>query len=168
MTEKVINKAETSKKSKENRPQGKVTTYPVIDACCQRHPIQHALSYSFESQGSYFFIRNHVALGPGGQSNWFLGQLVLQREARVQGVLAEAITSVGMATLSNINRSTGQMAAARLKYSAALRATNCALLDPLEARSDETFIAIMLLAAFEVSPGNLAGRTHTNFYLDHS
>jgi hypothetical protein len=65
--------------------------------------------------------------------------------------LSAAISSVGMACLSNVTRSPGAMVAARQEYTSAVRLTNFALQDPVQSKADGMLMTVMLLGMFEVS-----------------
>ncbi|KAH0841006.1 hypothetical protein FOPE_06339 [Fonsecaea pedrosoi] len=64
-------------------------------------------------------------------------------------VLRKVIEAVGMAGLSNVFDASQIKSQARAQYSAALSSMQKALHDPIQAVSDTTFMALMLLAFFE-------------------
>ncbi|KIW77983.1 hypothetical protein Z517_07816 [Fonsecaea pedrosoi CBS 271.37] len=64
-------------------------------------------------------------------------------------VLRKVIEAVGMAGLSNVFDASHIKSQARAQYSAALASMQKALHDPIQAVSDTTFMALMLLAFFE-------------------
>lgn len=67
-----------------------------------------------------------------------------------QRALTNAVTSVGMANLSSIQRSKPLRIAAWREYADALKWTNAAISDRTQATEDATFAAILCLSMFEV------------------
>ncbi|KAJ5606209.1 C6 zinc finger domain protein [Penicillium lagena] len=63
--------------------------------------------------------------------------------------LQAAIKAIGLASMSNARMSAELMRAARKEYSTALLATNSALQDPIQFKSDSTLAAVMLLGMYE-------------------
>jgi hypothetical protein len=68
----------------------------------------------------------------------------------MNSLLLSAIISVGMAGLANKNKALGIMIAARRKYTSALSLTMAALSNTASATTDQTLIAVILLALNEV------------------
>lgn len=139
-TTKVVRKARTQQPTTKDEEPRRISTEPSVP---------RALSpQSLESQG-YCFFRHHYVAEDGKQKSFFFGNFALKNQ-RFAGLLAEAITPLGLATMANINRSDFQMKAARRNYSAALRAMNDAIRDTTKVSHDETFEAVMLLGLFEL------------------
>jgi hypothetical protein len=65
-------------------------------------------------------------------------------------LLLSTIVSVGMAGLANKNKAPGIMIAARRKYTSALSLAMAALSNTASATTDQTLIAVILLALYEV------------------
>lgn len=70
--------------------------------------------------------------------------------------LLTSIYAVGLASLSNVSRSSELMVQARSGYVAALKLTNQALRSPTEAKKDSTLFAVMILGIFETLAGTSA------------
>ena len=65
--------------------------------------------------------------------------------------LRAAIEAVGMAGLANVRRSSYQKSLAAERYQEAIATVKLSLADEDQARSDEMFLAVILLAFYEVS-----------------
>ena len=144
-TEKVIRKAKSRIPKREPKQPQK------YDASNELGSISFSPPQSLEFQGFCFFRHNYAALDQGEQGPNFMNRIPLDDQAKLSDVLTEATTSLGMITLSNINVSNEQMAAARRKYLVALRSMKIAVEDPAQARKDDTLLAAMMLGLFEVS-----------------
>lgn len=68
--------------------------------------------------------------------------------AKKRSTLAEIIIALGILTLPR--KTYASCLAARSRYTKALRRTNRALQDPVQAKSDEALLAVILLGLFEV------------------
>ncbi|KAK3692428.1 hypothetical protein B0T22DRAFT_13561 [Podospora appendiculata] len=80
-------------------------------------------------------------------------------DREVDGVLA-SMTAVGLMGLASMTRSTDLMDAARKSYGTALRLTNHALENPVEAIKDSTMLSVLILGLFEMTTENMP-RTRT-------
>ena len=81
-----------------------------------------------------------------------------------RNILAEAIISLGILTLPR--KTSSSMLAARCRYSRALRMTNKALADPDQAKSDDVFMAVILLGLFETTPDDSHSLNSWTAHLD--
>lgn len=75
--------------------------------------------------------------------------------------LADIIISIGMAAIANKVKCPEMMFAARRKQTSVLRATNLALQDREDARSDATLLTVLMLGTFEVNSSLCHGKTFT-------
>jgi hypothetical protein len=81
----------------------------------------------------------------------FLNYLSMAYNSRpASAALLESMISLGVAGLSNTGKSPEVMSAARRRYAIALRLTNTALADPTQVKTDQTLMAVLVLALFEV------------------
>ncbi|KAH8895108.1 hypothetical protein GQ53DRAFT_779886 [Thozetella sp. PMI_491] len=78
---------------------------------------------------------------------------VLASDRQVDGVLA-SMTAVGLMGLANMTKSGELMDAARKSYGTALRLTNYALKNPVEAVKDTTMLSVLILGLFEMMTEN--------------
>ena len=108
-------------------------------------------SESIESQATCYFLQNYVWDDSECSKGYldYLPSLILNTNSAGEA-LTDAVVSLGMVGLSNANRSSDIMVAARKKYSSALRATNRALSNLEEAKSDRALVTVMLLSLYEV------------------
>lgn len=74
----------------------------------------------------------------------------MMSESNYGGALSATITAVGLAGLSNSNNAPDVMIVARQNYASALHLVNTALRDPIESKTDQTLVAVMLLGMYEV------------------
>ncbi|MCJ1474839.1 hypothetical protein MMC13_003499 [Lambiella insularis] len=105
-----------------------------------------------EEQGIRFCLSNYL-LGPGKPFNFRRGDMsFLQNGTRIpmNKMLVEAITSVGLAGLSNVEDKPSLMVLARSKYASALHMTMEALRDPEELKFNRTLRLVVILAMFEM------------------
>lgn len=79
--------------------------------------------------------------------------------AAMRSTLAEIVIALGILTLPR--KTDASCMASRLRYARALRLTNRALRDEIEAKSDEVLMAVILLSFFEVSPLRKPGVLHS-------
>ena len=109
------------------------------------------LSEPIESHAICFFLQNYVWDDSEFSNGYldYLPSLIIDTKTG-GGALTDAVVSLGMVGLSNANRSSNIMVAARQKYNYALRATNCALGNLEDAKSDQTLVTVMLLSLYEV------------------
>jgi hypothetical protein len=101
---------------------------------------------------THYILLNPLVL----QGVWFLSNSQIWRQANPSEAVLNAITSVGLAGLSNVKRDEQMMLIARQKYASAIHLTRQALADPLEIKKDRTLRAVALLAFFEVHTNTIA------------
>ena len=108
-----------------------------------------------QERGTAYFFSRYVAVDKDSSHQrfdfvydvWKPASLVPERQ--VDGVLA-SMSAVGLVGLANMTRSSEAADAARKAYGTALRLTNQALRDPVEAVKDTTMLAILILSLFEM------------------
>lgn len=111
------------------------------------------LSQSDESEAISFFFRNFVMLPRETESiRGYLEHLVpLYNQASPSSVLHAATQAVALCTLGAYPNRSHMLQKARRKYGDTLQRVKIALSDPVQAKSDETLLAIMMCALYEVS-----------------
>lgn len=77
-------------------------------------------------------------------------------------VLNQALLSLGTLSIANNHGSHSDLMRARQKYGVALRCANNSLKDPTTATTEDTLSGILLLAIFEVTPGDPMFLVSTN------
>lgn len=98
---------------------------------------------------SYFFSR--FVISDGRSSPIPMGFVPYIIQTGADTLLSTAIVSVGMAALANVSGSPSRALAARQKYIYSLSLTRVALDDLSLVHADAVFMAVLLLAMFEVS-----------------
>ena len=103
-------------------------------------------------RGINFFFAHYVTISEGA----FAGRLgpptrPLWKELHISGIFRDAVSSIGLAGLANVEDDKGLMILARRKYSDILQQVMVALDGTSEADLLSTFRTVVLLAAFEVS-----------------
>jgi hypothetical protein len=98
---------------------------------------------------SYFFSR--FVISDGRSSPIPMGFVPYMIQTGADTLLSTAIVSVGMAALANVSGSPSRALAARAKYIYSLSLTRVALDDLSLVHADAVFMAVLLLAMFEVS-----------------
>ncbi|OAL23091.1 hypothetical protein AYO22_06584 [Fonsecaea multimorphosa] len=111
--------------------------------------IPNPLSQSSYDQGANFFFAKYSPDDGTSFSNYHAWLIKSYFEQGSNNVLRKAIEAVGMAGMSNVFYAANVKSQARAQYSAALISMQQALMDPVQAVSDTTFMALMLLAFFE-------------------
>lgn len=125
-----------------------------------------------QERGTAYFFSRYVAVDENSSHQRFdfvydvWKPVSLVPERQVDGVLA-SMSAVGLIGLANMTRSSEAADAARKAYGTALRLTNQALRDPIEAVKDTTMLAILILSLFdmltETTPKTLrAWQEHVN------
>lgn len=112
------------------------------------------LSTAVEDQGISFFFNNYMTFmssTPSGLMDVFSSPLF--KEVSASKKVFDAVSSVGLAGLSNVNKDKNAMVIARRKYSETLVQIRDSLANPNLADLDHTFKAVIILAIFEVSTG---------------
>jgi hypothetical protein len=113
------------------------------------------LNPTSQERGTAYFFSRYVAIDDNSSHQRFdfvydvWKPVSLVPERQVDGVLA-SMSAVGLVGLANMTRSSEAADAARKAYGTALRLTNQALRDPVEAVKDTTMLAILILSLFEM------------------
>ncbi|KAH8807777.1 hypothetical protein F5884DRAFT_790033 [Xylogone sp. PMI_703] len=106
--------------------------------------------YPLEYQAVCFFFSTFLGLGPAWASKGYFNLLPqMYEKSKPDDALPEAITSIGMASLSNVRDDPGIMTVARAKYTSTLRLLGTRLSDPKVATIDETCVVVILLGLYE-------------------
>lgn len=108
---------------------------------------------SLDDQSACFFFHQfrhfHHSNLPASKGRLnFLPQVYSQLSPR--STLAQIIISIGMAAMASNFKCPEMMFAARERHTSVLRATNVALQDRQEAKTDSTLVTVLLLGIFEV------------------
>ena len=82
-------------------------------------------------------------------SSIFRAMPKLYAKAPVGSAFSNTIAALGMACLSNANRTLELMTIAAPKYAAALRSIDSAITDPVKAQSDNQLMIVILMALYE-------------------
>lgn len=110
-----------------------------------------SLSIPLEVEATNYFFHSFVISDPVKSTNFLSYIPSLYKTGGDASPLPEIVSSIGMASLSNIKKDSRMMFAARRKHIVVLQSINGALQDPERAKLDTTFAAVMLLCLFEVS-----------------
>ncbi|KAK1464418.1 hypothetical protein CCUS01_07991 [Colletotrichum cuscutae] len=121
----------------------------------------YSLSPSYQERGTAFFFSRYVSMDENACHQnydfifdvWRPASMLPSRQA--DGVMA-SIAAVGLAGLSHLTMCAEMMDWSRRSYGAALKMTNDALRDPVEAVKDTTMLSILVLGTYEM----LSGRTN--------
>lgn len=112
--------------------------------------VPYAISPSIHELAANFFFANYNPRGPPYSDkyhNWLTREYW---DARPDHILRATIEAVGMAGISNTFHATSLMPKAKEQYGRALTMTNKALRSPIEATTDRTLLAILLLGLVEM------------------
>lgn len=114
-----------------------------------------ALSVPIEQQAPCFFVTNFIlpSSDTRGTGTGFFDYLApLMKTAGLDSTLSVAFQAVAMAALANRpnSRGRGLLPKAMGQYAKALKATNLALQNPAQQKSDQTLASILMLGFFEV------------------
>jgi hypothetical protein len=118
----------------------------------------YSLNPTYQERGTAYFFSRYVTLDENGCHHRFdfvydiWKPASLAPEHQVDGVLA-SMTAVGLIGLGNMTRSDEVLEAARKSYGTALRLTNEALKNPVEAVKDTTMLSVLILGLFEMLTG---------------
>lgn len=118
----------------------------------------YSLNPTYQERGTAYFFSRYVTLDENGAQHRFdfvydiWKPASLAPEHQVDGVLA-SMTAVGLIGLGNMTRSDEVLEAARKSYGTALRLTNEALKNPVEAVKDTTMLSVLILGLFEMLTG---------------
>ncbi|KAK1640244.1 hypothetical protein BDP81DRAFT_311945 [Colletotrichum phormii] len=126
----------------------------------QARPL-YSLSPSYQERGTAFFFSRYVSMDENACHQnydfifdvWRPASMLPSRQA--DGVMA-SVAAVGLAGLSHLTMCAEMMDWSRRSYGAALKMTNDALRDPVEAVKDTTMLSILVLGTYEM----LSGRTN--------
>ena len=112
----------------------------------------HALSVPIEQQAPCFFLANYTLPPSDGGKGYFDFLAPLMKTEGPNTQLSIAFQAVAMASLANRpnSRGRGLMPQAMGQYAKALKATNLALQNPAQQKTDQTLAAILMLGFFEV------------------
>ncbi|PHH83439.1 hypothetical protein CDD83_2986 [Cordyceps sp. RAO-2017] len=120
--------------------------------------IPYALTTSLRERGVAFFFARHVATDHGCYQNYdfiydvWKPPFSLDMAESGDPILA-SMAAVGLIGLSKLTRCPETMLRARQSYGVALHLANRALRDPLEAVTDGTMLAVLILGTFEFVSG---------------
>ncbi|CAI7602217.1 unnamed protein product [Penicillium glandicola] len=126
------------------------------------------LSISLEDQGLRFFVNRFVtrmATEPGSprvgivQPSPHFGAIALDQLSR------DAVVSVGLAALSNVNNDRAQRILSREKRAMVIKAVRKVVENPAQANPHKTFHLMLMLGLYERSVRALDHRAHLQFYL---
>ncbi|KAK1769258.1 hypothetical protein QBC33DRAFT_348846 [Phialemonium atrogriseum] len=115
----------------------------------------YSLNPTYQERGTAFFFSRYVTVDENGGHQRFdfvydvWKPASLAPERQVDGVLA-SMTAVGLIGLGHMIRSDEVLEAARKSYGTALRLTNQALKNPVEAARDTTMLSVLILSLFEM------------------
>ncbi|KAK0636916.1 hypothetical protein B0T17DRAFT_613581 [Bombardia bombarda] len=143
-------------------------SWPATPAMAQLYN----LAPTCQERGTAYFFSRYVTIDKtvGHQSFDFVYDIwkpsSLVPERQVDGVLA-SMTAVGLMGLASMTHSTDLMEAARKSYGTALRLTNHALANPVEAIKDSTMLAVLILGLFEMITGNTPRTKTVQAFQDH-
>lgn len=105
---------------------------------------EHGLDIALRDQALSFVYRNYLQ-----NLVWIHGtDPVVRGESTA---MTSAIAALGLSAMANIRMNPTLMLEARKEYIKALSATNQSIMDPVMSKTDETLVAVMFLAMFEVT-----------------
>lgn len=143
----------TASKRPDRMPEELTTKAVVVKsqiACETAVFIPPILVPPIEDQANWFFFNNYYEEGAGFYKGSFTDLPSIYSQLEEGNALSKAITSVGLASLSNIRNDPRARVSSRREYVSAIRLVNAALADPLEVKKDQTILAVMLLGLYEV------------------
>lgn len=104
-----------------------------------------------KDQANWFFFNNYHVEESGFYKGHFTDLPSIISQVGEGEALSKAISSIGLASLSNIRNDPHAHESSRREYMSALRLINTALRDPVEVKKNHTILAVMLLGLYEVS-----------------
>ncbi|KAL1963579.1 hypothetical protein VTN77DRAFT_8024 [Rasamsonia byssochlamydoides] len=118
-------------------------------------PVDHSLPASPfavdpKFQATCFFFSTYSWLNTSCLSKHDADCALVPTAPLGERALMASIASVGMANLASLQNSPSLRLSARREYVAALKLTNAALCDPVQAKEDTTLTAIICLSLFEI------------------
>lgn len=102
-----------------------------------------------EDGAACFFFNDYVLDRSVISSNIFCSLPEYYAKAPSGSALSNTIAALGMVCLSNTNRAPELMTIAAPRYAAALQSINTAIMDPVQAQSDQMLMIVMLMALYE-------------------
>lgn len=108
-------------------------------------------SFSTEEQATCFFFENYVLGDDSVATGSFEFLPNVYFTADIGSALSDSLTAIGLVGLAHFYKASNLMLHATLKYSSAMRTLSSHLRSIEDAKSDQTFIAIMLLGYYEVN-----------------
>lgn len=139
-----VQASETDEKRVVDRTTGDFMSNQCVWPACEDNRLAIHITHTLEDRAIGFFATNYVLDG-------FLNYLSMAYNTwPASAALSESIISLGIAGLSNTEKSSEGMCEARRRYAIALRLTNTALADPTQVKTDQILMAVLLLALFEV------------------
>lgn len=111
------------------------------------------LSVPTDEQAPCFFVTSYVMKTDHASKGYFDFLLPMMKTVSPESPLAIAFSAVAMASLANRpnSRRNALYNQAVFRYSRALKATNLALQDPEQQKTDETLATVLMLGFYEVS-----------------
>ncbi|KAE8441872.1 hypothetical protein EG329_004227 [Mollisiaceae sp. DMI_Dod_QoI] len=110
--------------------------------------------FSVEEQATCFFFQNYVI----GDDSLATGSFEILPDVYLTGgissALTDSLTAMGLVGLAHFYKASSLLSSATFKYNSAMRTLSSQLRNMEEAKSDQTFIAIMLLGYYEVNTCN--------------
>jgi hypothetical protein len=117
--------------------------------------ISYPLSQPINELGANFFFAKYTFNEPAFSSDYHDWLTQSYFEDGPNHVLRAAIEAVGMAGISNVFHAPHVASKSKEQHCEALAAMKQALNDPVQAIADTTFMAVILLGLFEVTPSVL-------------
>ncbi|KAF4123286.1 Fungal Zn(2)-Cys(6) binuclear cluster domain, partial [Geosmithia morbida] len=114
------------------------------------------LSYTLQERGTAFFFSRYVAVDFGCYQNYDFVYDVWRPPGSESGYVdcvTASMAAVGLAGLSKVTRCGQTMMRARQSYGNALKLTNTALQDPVQAVKDSTMLSVLILGTYEFITG---------------
>jgi hypothetical protein len=104
-----------------------------------------------EDQAICFFFQNYILGDDSIVTGSFEFLPNVFRTNEINEALSDSLTAVGLVGLAHFYRDPSMMLTAVYKYNSAMRALSLQLRNTEDAKSDQMFIAIMLLGLYEAS-----------------
>ncbi|KAF2180525.1 hypothetical protein K469DRAFT_639411 [Zopfia rhizophila CBS 207.26] len=153
---------QVTNESQQNLPAAANTTYQHRSR--QSSPIYPPLSTDWEQQAIVHFFDNYCYVPSSDEKRYldFLPELAAKSPST--SCLRYALIATSMVYMANISSVSQLQIRSRRVYGKALQSLGAALQDPIEARTDQTLTAIVLLQKYEVFSGSTKDpwRPHEN------
>ncbi|KAF8862966.1 hypothetical protein BDZ45DRAFT_584509 [Acephala macrosclerotiorum] len=128
---------------------GTLSTSPVAIPVLTVNPC-----FSAEEQATCFFFQNYIL----GDDSFATGSFEFLPNVYLTGdigvALSDSLSALGLVGLAHFYKASSLELTAKFKYHSAMRTLSAQLRNLESAKSDQTFIAIMLLAYYEVNTCN--------------